>query len=79
MGKNIQIAFKQPKNIKKLVGGPLNGGRKEPEKDPGCSKCEKKCHACKILIEGAHLKAQIPRRHTKSSKKLTARVHTSYI
>ena len=41
LGKNIQIAYKQPKNIKKLVGGPSTGGRKEPEKDSGCSKCEK--------------------------------------
>ena len=54
---NIQIAFKQPKNIKRLVGGPSNAGRKEPEKDPGCSKCEKKCHACKILIEGGTFKS----------------------
>ena len=52
LGKNIQIAYKQPKNIKQLVGGPSNRGGKEPEKDPGCSKCVKKCHACKILIEG---------------------------
>ena len=58
IGKNIQIAYKQPKNIKKLVGGPSNGGMKEPEKDSGCSKCEKKCHACKISIEGALFKAQ---------------------
>ena len=26
MGKNIQLAYKQPKNIKKLVGGPSGGG-----------------------------------------------------
>ena len=29
IGKNIQIAYKQPKNIKQLVGGPSLGGRGE--------------------------------------------------
>ena len=48
LGKNIQIAYKQPKNIKKLVGGPSGGGGRAPEKHHGCSKCAKKCHACKF-------------------------------
>ena len=46
LGKNIQIAYRQPQNIKKLVGGP-SGCWSEgmvSEKDPGCSKCAKKCH-----------------------------------
>ena len=69
IGKNIQIAYKQPKNIKKLVGGPSNGGRKEPEKDPGCSKCEKKCHACKILIEGGTFKSSNTKKNIQDQAK----------
>ena len=42
LGRNIQIAYKQPKNIKKMVGGPLGGLGRAPEKDQGCSKCSKK-------------------------------------
>ena len=59
MGKNIQIAYKQPKNIKQLVGGPSVGGRGEGrvENDAGCTKCTKKCHACKVLVEGNKFKS----------------------
>ena len=67
LGGIIQIAYKQPKNIKKLVGGPLNGGRKDHQKDPGCSKCEKKWHACTISIEGGGtFKSSNTKKHTKS-------------
>ena len=54
MGKNIQIGYKQPKNIKQLVGGPSVGGRGRGtvEVDAGCRKCTKNCQACKILLEG---------------------------
>ena len=77
IGKNIQIAYKQPKNIKKLVGGPSNGGMKEPEKDPGCSKCEKKCHACKILIEGGTFKSSNMKKIYKIKQKIDCK--SSYI
>ena len=59
LGKNIQLSYKQPKNIKKLVGGPSGGGsgRGRVEVDAGCTKCTKNCHACKILIEGKIFKS----------------------
>ena len=57
LGRNIQIAYKQPKNIKKLVGGPSGSGGRAPEEHQGCSKCVKKCHACKILMEGSTFKS----------------------
>ena len=53
MGKNIQIAYRQPKNLKKLVGGPKSkgGGGDRAVVDVGCSRCKKKCHACPIMTE----------------------------
>ena len=53
MGKHIQIAYRQPKNIKKLVGGSKSGGDGGGRAglNVGCYKC-KKCHACAILTEG---------------------------
>ena len=44
----MQITFRQPKNLKKIVG------EGEVKTDPGCYKCEKNCHTCKILKEGKH-------------------------
>ena len=46
MGKNIQIAYRQPKNLKKLVGGPKSkgGGGDRAVVDVGCSRCKKKCN-----------------------------------
>ena len=72
LGKTIQIAYRQPKNIKKLVGGPSGGGNggKGSEKDPGCSKCAKKCHACKVLLEGGTFKSS----NTKKSYKIRQKV-----
>ena len=59
MGKKIQIAYRQPKNLKKLVGGPKSGGDGGGRAvvDAGCFKCKKKCHACPILTEGKHFKS----------------------
>ena len=59
IGQNIQIGYKQPKNIKQLVGGPSLGGRGDDriENDAGCTKCTKKCHACKVLVEGNRFKS----------------------
>ena len=54
LGKNMQVAYRQPKNLKKLVGG---GRGRNSEPNAGCSKCPKKCHACKILIEGVSFKS----------------------
>ena len=72
LGKNIQIAYRQPQNIKKLVGGPSGGGSEGMgfEKDPGCSKCAKKCHACKVLLEGGTFKSS----NTKKSYKIRQKV-----
>ena len=56
MGENIQIAYKQPKNIKQLVGGPSVGGGRV-ENNAGCTKCTMKCQACKVLLEGTKFKS----------------------
>ena len=58
IGQNIQIAFRQPKNIKKIAAGAQNGGRRETDPNAGCKKCDKNCHACKILIEGKEFKSK---------------------
>ena len=65
LGENIQIAYKQPKNIKQLVGGPSNGGRGKGRSDPGagCKKCPKNCHSCKILMEGNTFKSRNTGKH----------------
>ena len=66
LGKNIQVAYKQPKNIKRLIGGPSQSRGRGSEIDPGCTKCEKKCHACKVLKEGVSFKST----NTKKSYKI---------
>ena len=54
IGQKMQIAYRQPQNLKKLVTGLPRKGEGESEADPGCFKCKKKCHACKILKEGKY-------------------------
>ena len=54
IGEKMQITFRQPKNLKKLVTGLPKMGEGEMEINPGCYKCAKKCHTCKILKEGKH-------------------------
>ena len=54
IGEKLQITFRQPKNLKKIVTGLPKLGEGEIETDPGCYKCEKNCHTCKILKEGKH-------------------------
>ena len=71
LGQNIQIAYKQAKNIKRLVGGPPRSEGRVPEDDPGCSKCEKKCHACKILSEGKIFKSTNTRKIYKIRQKVS--------
>ena len=58
IGQKMQIAYRQPQNLKKLVTGLPRKGEGESEADPGCFKCKKKCHACKILKEGKYLYSQ---------------------
>ena len=50
----MQITFRQPKNLKKIVTGLPKVGEGEKEPNPGCFKCDKKCHACRILTQGKH-------------------------
>ena len=54
LGDNIQLAYRQPKNLKRIVTGLPIEGEGEVELNPGCFKCEKNCHTCKILVEGKH-------------------------
>ena len=77
LGKNIQIAYKQPKNIKRMVGGPSKGGGKESEIEAGCSKCKKKCHACKVLKEGVNFKSTNTKKIYKIKQKVDCQ--SSYI
>ena len=54
IGSRIQVASKQPKNMKQLVGGNKRGGGGSRVTPPyaGCSKCEKGCKvACPVLVE----------------------------
>ena len=52
LGQKMQVTYKQPHNLKKVVTGlPIQGERSQ-EPNPGCFKCGKNCHTCPILIEG---------------------------
>ena len=77
LGKNIQIAYKQPRNIKKLVGGPSKSGGRGSEMDPGCKKCTKKCHACKVLKEGQTFRSTNTKKIYKIKQKVDCQ--SSYI
>ena len=70
LGENIQIAYRQPKNIKRMVGGAVRGGQRGSEIDPGCSKCGKNCHACKILSEEKTFKSTNTRKTYKIRQKV---------
>ena len=55
MGKEMQITFKQTKNIKRVVSSNCRLGGSNmtpPPPDPGCYKCNKCRVACPILKEG---------------------------
>ena len=52
IGRRIQVASKQPKNLQQLVGGHKkgSGGSNKIPPDAGCQKCRKKCKvACPVL------------------------------
>ena len=54
IGGKIQLAYRQPKNLKRIVAGLPSEGEGEVDTNPGCHKCRKNCHACKILVEGKY-------------------------
>ena len=54
LGEKMQITYRQPKNLKKITAGLPKVGEKRVEDNPGCHKCGKNCHACKILTEGKY-------------------------
>ena len=54
VGSKIQLTYRQPKNLKKMVTGLPSEEKGELEEDPGCLKCSKNCHSCKILVEGKY-------------------------
>jgi hypothetical protein len=58
IGKNIQIASRQPKNLQRIVSSSnLRDGGQAPNQNPGCFRC-KKCHACPIVKEGCQFQFQ---------------------
>ena len=54
IGEKIQIGWRQPKNLQRLVCGTAQGGSKTTQtvEDAGCWKCGHCRVACPILIEG---------------------------
>ena len=82
MGEQIQIATRQPKNLKKIVTGSncrgVNGANQPPQsKEPGCFKCQKCKVACPILKEGNTFKSNNTGRTYPMRKTLTC--DSSYI
>ena len=59
MGDNIQVGWKQPKNLKRTVSGLSKGGPKKPppSDNPGCLKCGRCRVSCPILKEGKYFKS----------------------
>ena len=54
IGQEMQVVFKQPKNIKQLVAGNKNNKNRQSEKiqDAGCFKCRKGCKvSCRVMKE----------------------------
>ena len=50
IGENMQVTYKQPKNLKSLICGVKKIRSDIFEENPGCSKCHG-CHACQVLTE----------------------------
>ena len=59
LGENIQVGWKQPKNLKRTVSGINKGGPKKPPTsyNPGCSKCGRCRVSCPILEEGKYFES----------------------
>ena len=51
LGDKIQIGYKQPTNLKRMITG-VKTEKSDPPEDPGCSKCGKPCVSCPILNDG---------------------------
>ena len=57
MGKNIQVATRQPKNLLRIVGNSnLRQGGQAPPQNQGCLKCQR-CHACPVVVESSHFRS----------------------
>ena len=67
MGKSIQIAHKQPKNLKQLVGGPAVGGGGEAKqmRMQGARNVQKIAMHARFYWRGTVLEAPILERYTK--------------
>ena len=51
LGDNMQICFRQPRNMKSIV---THQGKPHPKvDDPGCSKCGKCKVSCPVILEGS--------------------------
>ena len=59
IGENVQIGWKQPKNLQRKVQGSGGGRSKKPptSENPGCSKCGHCRVSCPILQEGTHFES----------------------
>ena len=59
IGKGIQIAHKQPRNIRRVVSQSVKPGEPNPPPPPdaGCTKCNKCKVSCPILKEGTSFKS----------------------
>ena len=68
LGDKIQIGFRQPKNLKKIVTQKKRNVEIEPQ--PGCYKCGKCKVSCPILKEGGSFKSTNTRRTYKVKQKL---------
>ena len=52
MGERIQIGWKQPKNLQRLVCGIKSDSKSPGVDNPGCWKCQKCTVGCPVLLEG---------------------------
>ena len=52
LGEKIQIGWKQPKNLQRLVCGIKSDSRTPGVDNPGCWKCQKCTVGCPVLVEG---------------------------
>ena len=83
LGDCIQISFKQPRNIKRIVTANnsrvLKGYQPTPQTgDPGCFKCDKGCRvSCPIMKEGTTFRSTNTCRTYPIKKRLTC--DSSYI